>query len=101
VDNLTALAEAVADKLPEHIAPLHGYIDATLNLQTDIRERMKLMTSAEFEQVLHPIFQQDEFTLIVSGAVLGAIAGGVQQVRPSLSVHRLLRDVDVVIEPQR
>ena len=29
--------------------------------------------------MLHPIFQEDEFTLIVSGAVLGAIAGGVQQ----------------------
>eukprot|EP00959_Pyramimonas_sp_CCMP1952_P026863 563980-Pyramimonas_sp.AAC.1 len=31
------------------------------------------------DDVLHPIFQEDEFTLIVSGAVLGAIAGGVQQ----------------------
>lgn len=30
-------------------------------------------------QVLHPIFQEDELTLIVSGAILGAIAGAVQQ----------------------
>lgn len=34
----------------------------------------------EFERVLHPIFEQDELTLIISGAVLGAIAGFIQQV---------------------
>jgi len=31
-----------------------------------------LITPGEFERVLHPIFEQDELTLIVSGAVLGA-----------------------------
>ena len=28
--------------------------------------------------MLHPIFQEDELTLIIAGGVLGAIAGGVQ-----------------------
>ena len=41
---------------------------------------MALMTPQEFERVLHPIFEQDELTLIISGAVLGAIAGFIQQV---------------------
>ena len=45
-----------------------------------MRERMALMTPSEFERVLHPIFEQDELTLIVSGAVLGALAGFAQQV---------------------
>ena len=36
------------------------------------------MTPAQFEQILHPIFQEDEFTLIMAGAVLGAITGGLQ-----------------------
>eukprot|EP00854_Cymbomonas_tetramitiformis_P033711 gene33711-43405_t len=40
---------------------------------------MKLMSASEFEQVLHPIFQEDEFTLIVAGAFLGALAGFIQQ----------------------
>ena len=44
-----------------------------------MRERMALMTPAEFERVLHPIFEQDELTLIISGAVLGAVAGFAQQ----------------------
>ena len=45
-----------------------------------MRERMKMMTPQEFERVLHPIFEQDELTLIISGAVLGAIAGYLQQI---------------------
>ena len=30
-------------------------------------EKMNKMTPAEFEQVLHPIFQEDELTLILAG----------------------------------
>ena len=59
---------------------LHEYTDDTLGLKELMREKMALMTPREFERVLHPIFEQDELTLIVSGAVLGAIAGFIQQV---------------------
>jgi hypothetical protein len=31
---------------------------------------MKKMKSAKFESVLHPIFEEDEMTLIVGGGVL-------------------------------
>ena len=74
------VAQRVVDALPEHIFVLHDYTDATLNLQQLIREKMKLMTPQEFERVLHPIFEQDEMTLIISGAVLGAVAGYIQQI---------------------
>ena len=74
------VATKVAERLPNHIDVLHEYTDDTLGLQTLIREKMKLMSPAEFERVLHPIFEQDELTLIISGAVLGAIAGYIQQV---------------------
>ena len=59
---------------------LHEYSDDALGLKELMRERMALMTPSEFERVLHPIFEQDELTLIVSGAVLGAVAGFAQQV---------------------
>ena len=39
---------------------------------------MKQLTPAEFEQVLHPIFQEDEVILIAAGGVLGFLAGGLQ-----------------------
>jgi len=70
----------VAERLPEHIHVLHDYTDETLGLQELMREKMKLMTPQEFERVLHPIFEQDELTLIISGGVLGALAGYLQQV---------------------
>ena len=62
-------------RLGEHVAGLHAYTDAALGLEALMRERMALMTPSEFERVLHPIFEQDELTLILSGAALGALAG--------------------------
>ena len=39
---------------------------------------MGKLSTREFEGVLHPIFQEDELTLIVAGGVLGLLAGGYQ-----------------------
>jgi len=36
------------------------------------------LSSAEFERVLHPVFEEDELTLILIGTALGGIAGAVQ-----------------------
>jgi uncharacterized membrane protein YheB (UPF0754 family) len=77
------LRSVVADvkaRLAEHVHVLHEYSDDALGLKELMRERMALMTPSEFERVLHPIFEQDELTLIISGAVLGAAAGFIQQV---------------------
>jgi len=57
---------------------LHDYTQRTLRLKETLEAKMKGMSSREFEQVLHPIFQEDELTLILAGAVLGALAGGLQ-----------------------
>jgi hypothetical protein len=40
---------------------------------------MMAMTSRKFERVLHPIFEEDELTLIIAGAALGFLAGLIQQ----------------------
>ncbi|CAN0496326.1 unnamed protein product [Discosporangium mesarthrocarpum] len=45
------------------------------------------MSSRNFEGVLHPIFQEDEFTLIVAGGVLGALAGFAQMLLSTKSVR--------------
>jgi hypothetical protein len=34
---------------------------------------MNLLSPAEFQQVLRPIFQEDELTLIVAGGILGRL----------------------------
>lgn len=66
-------------KLPNHLHVLHPYVDATLGLQTTLRTQMGRMSSAKFERVLHPIFEEDELTLILAGGFLGFLAGLVQQ----------------------
>jgi hypothetical protein len=76
---ISAVAATAISKLPGKVHVLHGYIDRTLNLQESLRVSMEGMTSAQFERVLHPIFEEDEFTLILAGAILGFIAGLVQQ----------------------
>ena len=73
-----AVARAV-DKLPNHIGVLHSYVDDKLNLQETLRISMEQMSSVQFERVLHPIFEEDELTLILAGAALGFAAGLVQQ----------------------
>jgi len=57
---------------------MHDYTDAALDLETEIREKMQALPSKEFEQVLHPVFEEDEFKLILVGAFLGIVVGMLQ-----------------------
>ncbi|KAL3922756.1 MAG: hypothetical protein SGILL_002033 [Bacillariaceae sp.] len=58
---------------------LHQYVDKALGLEEILRVRMMAMSPEKFERVLHPIFEQDELTLIIAGGVLGFAAGLIQQ----------------------
>merc|ERR1712226_370789 len=66
-------------KLPNHVGVLHKYVDDKLDLQNTLRVQMEKMSSEQFERVLHPIFEEDELTLILAGAFLGLVAGLIQQ----------------------
>lgn len=63
-----------ADQFPE----LHSYVTENLDIEDTLSSRLKLLSPPDFEDLLHPVFQEDEITLIVVGGVLGAMAGGVQ-----------------------
>jgi uncharacterized membrane protein YheB (UPF0754 family) len=76
---MTQATNKALEKLPQHLPVLYSYMDSTLALEDTLRTRMLKMTSRQFERVLHPIFEQDELTLILAGAVLGFAAGLVQQ----------------------
>jgi len=76
---LKMAAGRAIEKLPNHIGVLHSYVDDKLKLQETLRVSMENMSSAQFERVLHPIFEEDELTLILAGAALGFAAGLVQQ----------------------
>jgi len=78
-ETVNAITDRAVDKLPNHVHVLFPYMDKALGLQETLRVRMEKMTSRRFERVLHPIFEEDELTLILAGAVLGFAAGLVQQ----------------------
>lgn len=49
-----------------------------LVLRRILSERMKALTSAEFQDMLRPAFQEDEWIFLVLGAVTGLLAGTIQ-----------------------
>ena len=49
-----------------------------MDLDAELSSRLKELEPEQFEQVLRPLFRQDERTLIVVGAILGGIAGCIQ-----------------------
>lgn len=84
---LKAATERAIVKLPDHLPVLYPYMDQALGLQKTLRVKMEQMTSRQFERVLHPIFEEDELTLILAGAVLGFLAGLVQQGLETGAIH--------------
>lgn len=75
---------------------LHHYTNDKLDLKKLLVQRMSKLSPAEFEQVLHPIFQEDEIILIAAGGVLGGLAGALQWwINVALEKRRIARNVAV------
>jgi len=72
------IAQKVLEKIPSVIDASYEYTQEALGMEQTIREEMSKLPSAEFEGVLHPIFQDCEIQLIALGGVLGALVGGIQ-----------------------
>lgn len=66
------------EELPISVRRLFSYAEDALAIETELRERMCALSPPEFERFLHPVFEEDERTLIIVGALLGAIAGLLQ-----------------------
>lgn len=71
-------AERLVEALPHSIATMFDYADRSLEIGATLESKLKSLSKLDFEDVLHPIFQEDELTLIIVGAVLGAVAGFIQ-----------------------
>jgi uncharacterized membrane protein YheB (UPF0754 family) len=57
---------------------VHQFVSKSEKIRKTLAERMAVMDSEAYENVLRPAFKQDEWKLILAGAVLGAAAGVVQ-----------------------
>lgn len=63
---------------PERYPELHDYVTKQLDISNTLSTRLKLLQPKEFEDLLHPVFQEDEIILIATGGVLGFLAGLLQ-----------------------
>ena len=70
------IAKIAAD--PVKYADVHLYVNDRLDIRETLSRRLKTLSPTEFEDLLHPVFQEDEITLIATGGVLGFTAGGLQ-----------------------
>ena len=57
---------------------IEDYVGETLNVEQIMIDKFAVLTGEEFEQLLRPIFHEDEWVLIMIGAVLGGAVGFVQ-----------------------
>jgi hypothetical protein len=63
---------------PKLYPELHDYVSKNLDIERTLAGRLKTLSPTEFEDLLHPVFQEDELTLIATGGVLGLVAGAMQ-----------------------
>jgi uncharacterized membrane protein YheB (UPF0754 family) len=64
--------------LPRHSTAIEKYIDEMMCVEETLALRLTRVPPAEFEQIMHPIFEDDEWILLLCGAVLGIIIGLLQ-----------------------
>eukprot|EP00808_Paulinella_micropora_P010129 g65306.t1 len=72
------LSDAIVDEAPEMFKEIEAYTQTALDLERTLREKMEGLSFSAFEGALHPVFQEDEITLIIVGAVLGMLVGFAQ-----------------------
>ena len=65
-------------ELPIVVKQAEDYAEEALNLENTLAERMGSLSYKEFEGFLRPVFQEDEWILILVGAILGMFAGILQ-----------------------
>ncbi|CAB9515885.1 expressed unknown protein [Seminavis robusta] len=65
-------------KEKEGYPELHAYVTDKIDISETLASRLKLLSPTDFEDLLHPVFQEDEITLIATGGILGLVAGMAQ-----------------------
>ena len=68
----------ITDGLHDVMLTGESYVDVAMDLETTLREKMSQLSPENFEGLLHPVFEQDEWKLVLMGGVLGALIGLVQ-----------------------
>jgi len=72
------VAQELVKRLPDTMKHVEDYAGKAMDLENLLATKMKDLTVEEYEALLRPAFQQDEWILIAVGAALGFIVGELQ-----------------------
>ncbi len=72
------IADRIMAQMPETMKHVESYAEDAMDIRNTLVTRMQDLTSEEFEGMLRPAFKEDEWSLIVVGAVLGFLVGEMQ-----------------------
>ena len=72
------IAAKLIARLPTALKEVEDYADSAMDIHRTLVSKMQEMTAEEFEGVLRPVFEQDEWKLIAVGAILGFLVGELQ-----------------------
>lgn len=72
------IVDTVLERLPDTMADAHDYTVRTLDIENMIADKMNMLTTAEFEAIMRPVFKDDEWLMVTVGAVLGGLVGELQ-----------------------
>lgn len=81
VENIRAeVVQETLDELPKHSQEIEEYMDRAFGLRDTLAYRLSRLHPSRFEGMLHPVFQEDEWMVLLLGAVLGVCVGLLQAV---------------------
>ena len=72
------VAREMMQRLPATMKHVEDYAGQAMDLENLLSSKMKQLTVEEYEALLRPAFQQDEWILIAVGAALGFLVGEIQ-----------------------
>lgn len=70
--------QVTIQELPKHSEAIEKYMDKTFAINEIIAPRLAGLPPAEFEGMLRPVFQEDEWMVLLLGGVLGVLVGTMQ-----------------------
>ena len=74
----TVVAAKLVERLPEAMQHVESYAERAMDIKNTLIAKMQQLNEEEFEALLRPAFEQDEWILIAVGAALGFLVGELQ-----------------------
>jgi hypothetical protein len=72
------ITSKIMDRLPESMTYVEDYARDTMDIRNLLIRKMQDLDELQFEALIRPAFEQDEWILISVGALLGFTMGEIQ-----------------------